>query len=222
MRVIRATAEAKGSPLLVQGDDWHIEAHDGGLRHINSDGEAQLPRPSLAGPHQVDNAGAAITILRYLGVRPAALSAALTNAKWPARMQLLTKGPLVRAAGRSELWLDGGHNTAAGLAVARTLEEMPARTNRIVCGMLNTKDISSFLAAIRSVADRLYAVAIPGEEASLPAAKVARAASDVGFRAEPAMTAEEAVRHSVAETPDSRILVCGSLYLAGSILRENA
>ena len=222
MRVIRDTAMAKGSPLLVQGVDWQIEAFDGGLRHTNSDGHVLLPRPSLVGPHQVDNAGAAISVLRHLGLRKPALAAALANAKWPARMQRLTKGPLVEAAGRSELWLDGGHNAAAGLAVARTLEDMPARTTRIVCGMLNTKDIRSFLAAIRKAADRLYAVAIPGEEASLPAAKVACAASEAGFRAEPAVTTEDAVRQSVAETPDSRILICGSLYLAGSILRENA
>ncbi len=222
MRVIRAAAERAAAPLLVQGEDWDVKPCGGGLRCRFKGEEIQLPRPSLAGPHQIGNAGAAVAVLRELGVEQPALSAALTEARWPARMQRLKSGPLVEAAGDSEVWLDGGHNAAAGIAAARTLQEMPARVNRIICGMLNTKDIRGYLSAVRAAAGKLYGVAIPGEKASLSAAGVADAANDVGFSAETAGTVEEAARRSAAEAPGARILVCGSLYLAGTVLRENA
>ena len=222
MRVIRGVAEQIGAPLLVQGIDWNIEPYDGGMRHSFNGEDILLPRPSLVGPHQISNAGAAVTVLRHLGVKMPALAHALTNASWPARMQRLKTGPLVEAAGDSEVWLDGGHNAAAGIAVAQSLREMPDRVNRIICGMLNTKDIRSYLSAVRTASDKLYGVAIPGEEASLSAASVANAASEVGFDAERAKSAEEAARRSAVDSPGARILVCGSLYLAGAILRENA
>ncbi|MCY3878330.1 MAG: bifunctional folylpolyglutamate synthase/dihydrofolate synthase [Rhodobacteraceae bacterium] len=222
MSEIRASAERVKAPLLVQGVDWWVEPFDGGLRHVNSDGEVLLPRPGLIGPHQIGNAGAAVTVLRHIGVSHSALTAALTRASWPARMQKLKRGPLIDAAGSSEVWLDGGHNPAAGTAVAETLREMPARANRLVCGMLKGKDIHGYLKALRCSADSLYGVVIPGEDSSLSASAVALTASELGFRAKAAPTTEEAVRQSAAESPGARILVCGSLYLAGRVLRENS
>ena len=99
---------------------------------------------------------------------------------------------------------------------------MPAKTTRLVCGMLHTKDVRGFLRALRSAADRLYGIAVPGEESSLPAARVAATASELGFSAEASPTAEAAVSRISAERPDCRILVCGSLYLAGAVLQENS
>ncbi len=221
MDVIRTVAKDVGAPLIVQDEDWAIQPFDGGLRHICSDGEVLLPMPSLVGPHQIGNAGAAITVLRRLGINSSSLASALTGAAWPARMQRLKSGPLVKAAGESELWLDGGHNAAAGQAVARTLEDMPPRTNRIVCGMLNTKDIHGFLSPLRGVAERLCGVSIPGEEAAMPAYSIAVAANEIGFNAQTAATTEEAVQQFAQEAPGERILVCGSLYLAGWILQNN-
>ena len=222
MRAIREVAERIDAPLFVQGEEWEVEVFDGGLRHRLYGEEISLPRPRLVGPHQICNAGAAVTVLRKLNVKSQALSSALTDASWPARMQKLKSGPLVDAAGDSEVWLDGGHNAAAGIAVAKSLQEMPACANRVICGMLNTKDIQSYLSAVRQAADNLYGVAIPDEEASLPAASVANIASTIGFKSELAETVEDAVRRSVADAPGDRILVCGSLYLAGRVLRENA
>ena len=222
MSEIRVSAERVKAPLLVQGVDWWVEPFDGGLRHVNSDGEVLLPRPGLIGPHQIGNAGAAVTVLRHIGVSHSALAAALTRASWPARMQKLKRGPLIDAAGSSEVWLDGGHNPAAGTALAETLREMPARANRLVCGMLKGKDIHGYLKALRCSADSLYGVVIPGEDSSLSASAVALTASELGFRAKAAPTTEEAVRQSAAESPGARILVCGSLYLAGRVLRENS
>ena len=218
---IRRIARACGAPLLVQNRDWFVEARDGGLWYRDGDGELDLPCPNLIGGHQVDNAGAAIAALRLLGAADPALSSAVTRAVWPGRMQHLRSGPLIEASRGSELWLDGGHNPAAGTALADTLCSMPSKTTRIVCGMLNTKDVRGFLRALKRAADRLYGIAIPGEGASLSAQHIAAAAREVGFDAIAAGNAERAVRQISADSPGCRILICGSLYLAGSVLREH-
>ena len=221
LTAIRKRAELVGAPLRIQDQDWSVQASEAHLVYRDHEGKMLLPRPRLVGPHQIDNAGAAITVLKGLGTGERAIAAAMTDAEWPARMQLLKKGPLVEAAHSSEVWLDGGHNPAAGEAVAGAIRSMPERATRIVCGMLGNKDIHSFLRSLRTVADRLYGVTIPGEPAALPAANVAGVAREIGFRAEAAADTEQAVRKIVSEESGSRILVCGSLYLAGSILREN-
>lgn len=220
--VIERIAKRVGAPILLQDRDWQVAKSVGGIRYRDREGVLDLPSPNLVGHHQIGNAGAATAVLRHFGLERQHIEAAITGADWPARMQRLRTGPLVAAARNSEIWLDGGHNPAAGRAIARTLEEMPSKATRLVCGMLNTKDIRGFLNALRSVADRLYGIAVPGEEASLPAAKIAAAASELGFSAETSPTAEVAVRRISTEQPDSRIVLCGSLYLAGAVLQENS
>ena len=221
LRRISEIAQSVGAPLLLQDRDWTVKSSDSRIVHKGPHGELELPRPGLVGPHQVENAGAAIMVLSHLGFGRDAIASAMTDAVWPARMQLLKRGPLVDAASNSEIWLDGGHNPAAGLAVASTFRSMPDRATRIICGMLGTKDIRSFLGALRTVADRLYGITIPGEPAALPAANVAQVARELGFKAEAAPNAEHAARKIASEEPESRILVCGSLYLAGRVLQEN-
>ncbi|MCY4195902.1 MAG: bifunctional folylpolyglutamate synthase/dihydrofolate synthase [Rhodobacteraceae bacterium] len=221
MQVIRDVARDVGAPLLVRGEEWDVDIHEGVLSHRFNGEAIDLPLPALVGPHQIGNAGAALALLRHIGVRSTSLSSALTDADWPARMQRLKSGPLVAAAADSELWLDGGHNKAAGQAAAQALQEMKGNKNGIVCGMLNSKGIGGYLSAMRSVAERLYGIAIPGEAASLSAPYVAETAQGLGFKAETAETAEQAVSRCATEMPGSRILICGSLYLAGNILREN-
>ena len=222
LRRIAEIADSLNAPLLLQDRDWFVEEAGSCIRHSGPGGTMELPRPRLVGPHQVDNAGAAIMVLRHMGFERDVISAAMTNAEWPGRMQLLKSGPLVDAARDSEVWLDGGHNPAAGEAVASTIRSMPEQVTGIICGMLDTKDIKSFLAALRGVADRLYGITIPGEPAALPAANVAETARQLGFRAEASSNVEQAASRIAGEEPGSRILVCGSLYLAGRILRENA
>ena len=221
LRQIAKVADLLRAPLLLQDRDWTVESSEFQIIHRSLEGELILPRPSLIGTHQVENAGAAITVLRHFGFGRDAIASAMTDAVWPARMQLLRKGPLVDAARNSEIWLDGGHNPAAGHAVASTFRSMPDRATQIICGMLGNKDIRSFLGALRAVADRLYGITIPGEPAALPAANVAQVARELGFEAEASPDVEHAARKIASEVPDSRILVCGSLYLAGSVLREN-
>jgi dihydrofolate synthase/folylpolyglutamate synthase len=187
----------------------------------DENGLLDLPLPNLPGPHQIDNAGAALMALRHLGFGEAACEAAVSRACWPARMQRLKTGPLVTAAGPCELWLDGGHNPAGGEAVAATLARMPERRTHLVVGMLNTKDIGGYLRPLSTVAESLTAVSIPGEANTLTAEQTQAAARAAGIGAGVADSVLDAVTRLAASDPGSRILICGSLYLAGGVLREN-
>jgi dihydrofolate synthase/folylpolyglutamate synthase len=219
--VIEAVAARNMAPLYVYGQHWHASREAGRMVYQDEQGLLDLPLPNLPGLHQVQNAGGAIAVLRALGFDAAACEGAVTNAQWPARMQRLRHGPLVEAAGQAELWLDGGHNPAAGLALSTVLAEMPEVPTYLICGMLNTKDITGYLRPLAPYVAGLYAVSIPGEAATLPAATTAKAARDVGIAAVEVPDVAQALESIVAEAPHGRVLICGSLYLAGNILRQN-
>jgi dihydrofolate synthase/folylpolyglutamate synthase len=222
MQVIEAKAERLGAPLLAHGQQWQVWEERGRLVFQDETGLLDLPRPALIGAHQVENAGAALAGLRALGFGEDACEAAMTDATWPARMQRLREGPLVEASGTAELWLDGGHNPSAGAALASVLAGLPDRPLRLVCGMLNTKDVGGFMRPLAPHAKDLTAISIPGEAATLTAKETAQAARGAGIEARTAESLDAAIRDIVAETPEARILICGSLYLAGHVLRANA
>ena len=219
--VIEDRARALGAPLLAHGQHWHVSEERGRLIFQDETGLLDLPLPNLPGAHQIENAGAALAALRHLKIGDAAYEAAVSQAHWPARMQRLASGPLVDAANGAELWLDGGHNAAAGQALARHLASLPQRPTHLICGMLNTKDISGYLSPLADVAQTLTAVSIPGEANTLPAETTAETSNAVGLSATSAGSVVEAIHQITAPSPDARILICGSLYLAGNILREN-
>jgi dihydrofolate synthase/folylpolyglutamate synthase len=221
LAVIEARAEELGAPLLVHGQHWHAWEEHGRMVFQDETGLLDLPRPNLIGPHQIGNAGMALAALRHLGFAEPAFEAAVTRAEWPARMQRLKSGPLVDMAGACELWLDGGHNPAAGHALAETLVTLPPKPLHLICGMLRTKDVSGYLDALARTADSLTAVAIPGETATLTAEETRDAALSVGLEATIADDVGQAVDRIARTHPGARILICGSLYLAGSVLREN-
>ncbi len=221
LEVIEARAEKLGAPLLVHGQHWNVFEERGRLIFQDENGLLDLPLPTLPGPHQIDNAGAALAALRHLGADGAACEAAVTGAYWPARMQRLAHGPLVEAAGGCELWLDGGHNPAGGEAVAATLARMPKKPTHLILGMLNTKDIAGYLRPVAAEARSLTAVSIPGEANTLTAEDTQAAAARAGIEAGTAASVADAVAAIAARDPGARILICGSLYLAGHILREN-
>lgn len=221
MEVIEARAARLGAPLIAHGQHWHVWEERGRLVFQDERGLLDLPMPRLIGAHQVVNAGAALAALRALGQDETACEAAVTRAEWPARLQRLRHGPLVETAGPAELWLDGGHNPAAGIALAEAVRRLPPRPLHLVCGMLNTKDVTGFMRPLAAVAESLTAVSIPGEAATLPAAETCNAARGAGLAAETAGDVQEAVSRIAARTPGARILICGSLYLAGRVLREN-
>lgn len=221
LAVIEARAERLGCPLHVAGQHWHVRAEADRLIFEDETGLLDLPLPALRGPHQIDNAGAAIAALRVLGFGPDACEAAVTRAEWPARMQRLRHGPLVEAAGDCDLWLDGGHNPAGGQAIAATLAAMPPRPTHLICGMLNTKDIDGYLRPLADQAASLTAVSIPGEPNTLPAQATAAAARRVGLPAQTTETVLAAIQSLRHTQGPCRMLICGSLYLAGQVLREN-
>ncbi len=221
LAVIEARAARLGCPMLVHGQHWRAWEERGRLIFQDENGLLDLPLPNLPGPHQIDNAGAALAALRHLGADEAACEAAVTRADWPARMQRLRHGPLVDAAGSSELWLDGGHNPAGGEAVAATLARMTAKPTHLILGMLNTKDIAGYLRPVAACAQSLTAVSIPGEANTLSAEQTQAAARAAGIEADTAESVLSAVARIAAADPGSRILICGSLYLAGGVLREN-
>lgn len=219
--VIEKTAARLGAPVLAFGQYWHVWEEAGRLVFQDENGLLDLPLPNLLGRFQVQNAGAALMALRHLGYGGAACEAAVTRAVWPARMQRLRRGPLVDLAPSVELFLDGGHNPAGGQAVADTLARMPARETHLICGMLNTKDVGGYMAPLRGHAKTLRAVAIPNEVNTLPADTTAAAAQAAGIDARTAPSVAGALADIAAENPQARVLICGSLYLAGVILREN-
>lgn len=221
LRVIEARAMGLSAPIVAHGQHWMIQPERDGMVFQDDHGLWDLPRPNLIGPHQVQNAGTALAALRALGATDAQARAAVTQAEWPARMQRLRHGPLVDLAQGAELWLDGGHNPAGGQALAATLAAMPARPTHLVCGMLNTKDVAGYLRPLADHAAGLTAIDIPGEPNTLPATQTADAARQVGMTAHVAQDAAQAVEQLVTRHPGARILICGSLYLAGRILRDN-
>lgn len=219
--VIEAKAARLMAPLSISGQHWTASREGDALIYQDERGLIDQPLPVLPGPHQIDNAGTAIAALRALGYGAREAQAAVSRAEWPARMQRLRHGPLVGLAGGSELWLDGGHNPAGGEAVAATLRAMPPRPTFLICGMLNTKDVGGYMRPLAAVADGLTAVAIPGEANTLPAEVTAEAAADAGLPATVAPDVATAVADLAAAHPGARLLICGSLYLAGRVLRQN-
>ena len=221
MAVIEARAARLGCPVLAFGQQWSAWEERGRLVYQDENGLLDLPLPNLPGPFQIQNAGAAIAALRALGKDAAACEAAVTKAYWPARMQRLRVGPLVDSAPGVELWLDGGHNPAGGAAVAATLARMPVRETHLICGMLNTKDVRGYMQPFAGQVTRLHAVSIPGEKNTLPADVTRDAAASVGMQAVVADSVAQALAAIAAVAPGARVLICGSLYLAGGVLREN-
>jgi dihydrofolate synthase/folylpolyglutamate synthase len=230
MAMIALEAKAARAPLFVHGADYHVFAERGRLVYQDEHGLIDLPLPRLPGRHQIDNAGLAIACLRRAGleVPQEAIATGLQSVDWPARMQRLRSGPLVEAAPPgADIWLDGGHNPAAGAAIAAAfaeIEERDARPLVLVTGMLTTKDPAGFFRPFAGLARHALTVPVPDSDAGFDPEVLARIAMemDVPARAQPHVRAAfETIRESFAKRQPPRILICGSLYLAGSVLREN-
>jgi dihydrofolate synthase/folylpolyglutamate synthase len=225
----REAARAK-APIKIAGEDWSATEERGRLVYQDDAGLLDLPAPRLYGRHQFENAGVAIAALRAvagLTIPPGAFEVGIAKADWPARMQRLAQGRLAALCPPgSELWLDGGHNTEGGRAVANALADLEERVSRplvLVIGMLSTKDCENFLKNFAGLARRVVAVPVPHQEKTFPPAVIAEAARAVGIPAQSAgdvETALEAIGRFGLE-PAPRILIAGSLYLAGAVLSAN-
>lgn len=234
--VIQTHATGLGAPGMFASDDWTVKPVAGGMT-INSDGmDTYLPQPALPGEHQHHNAALAVKALENLGgfhIPGPAMARGLTMVEWPARFQHLTVGLLAdRLPQGWELWLDGGHNEAAATVIVNEVrrwdEERKRRPLHLVFGMLNTKDAGAFLGILKEVADSVHTVSIPGEDNALSANDLSAAAHEAGHNSTASPGVSAAIEDIIAgsgpppRTTPSRILICGSLYLAGEVLAHNS
>lgn len=222
MTVIERVAARAGAQLIVFGQDYTCTFEDGRLIFRDEAGLLDMAPPRLPGTHQHDNAGIAVAALRALGIDDGTAEKAPSAATWPARIQRLTEGPFGRMAADAgiELWLDGGHNAAAGQALAAHFRTLPTARLHMICGMLDTKDQIGFLRPFADLAAQLTAVPIPDTAAALPSEAIARDARAAGLTADTSETVEAALAAAIAAGA-KRVLICGSLYLAGDVLRHN-
>ncbi len=227
---IERRAAIVGAPLVIHGQDWQAYEEHGRLVYQDTGGLLDLPLPRLSGRFQIGNAGTAIAALRALedfSFTEQNIETGLLDAEWPARLARLTAGPLVELApADAEIWLDGGHNPAAAEAIATSLAELEDRVPRplvLIMGMLNTKDPAGFMRPFSGLAQKIIAVGIPGEKNAISPEVLADIAEAQGFLAEPAETFSAALGlTSLDPRVPPRILICGSLYLAGHVLAANA
>jgi dihydrofolate synthase/folylpolyglutamate synthase len=225
--VIERQAKRVRAPLHVAGEHWSVHGERARLVYQDDDGLLDLPMPKLYGRHQLDNAGTAIATLRASGLALPlrAFEIGLAKAEWPARMQLLTQGALKDIAPpEAELWLDGGHNAEGGRAVAAALGDLEERVSRplvLIVGMLTTKDSAGFLSNFAGMTRRVIAVPIPQQDKSVAPQALAEIARGVGIPAESSAGLEQALKAAGRFELAPRILITGSLYLAGEVLRRN-
>jgi dihydrofolate synthase/folylpolyglutamate synthase len=230
MAVIEEQAKQLQAPLHIAGQHWHVNVERGRLVYQDDRGLMDLAAPRLFGRHQFDNAGLALATLRALGafkIGAAAFEAGIVSAEWPARMQRLASGALVEQAPPAcEIWLDGGHNAEGGRVVAAALGDLEERVSRplvLIAGMMANKDASGFLANFAGLTRHIIAVQIPDRDGAMPADRLADAARALGMRVEIAASVEAALRSltGLAYEVPPRIVITGSLYLAGHVLATN-
>jgi dihydrofolate synthase/folylpolyglutamate synthase len=230
LAVIERQAARMAAPIRIAGEDWTATEERGRLVYQDEDGLLDLPAPKLLGRHQFENAGLAIATLRGvagLKLPQAAFEAGVVDADWPARLQRLSQGPLAALAqSGGELWLDGGHNPDGSRATAAALADLEERVSRplvLVVGMLSTKDAPGFLGNFAGLARHVVAVPVPGHEASIAPEAIAGIARAAGIPAAGRDSVEEALIAiaSLELDPPPRILITGSLYLAGHVLAAN-
>ncbi len=230
MTVVEAQAGRMRAPLHAAGQQWHVSVERGRLVYQDDRGLMDLAAPKLFGRHQFDNAGLAIATLRAQSafkIDPAAFEAGIVNAEWPARMQRLTSGKLVDQGPKgSEIWLDGGHNAEGGRVAAAALGDLEERVSRplvVIAGMMANKDAENFLANFAGLTRHIMAVQIPGRNNAMPPDRLADAARALGMRVEISASVEAALQtlSRLAYEVPPRILITGSLYLAGHVLAAN-
>ena len=222
---IERVAEKVGSPVFIANQDWQAFEQHGRMVFQDENGLLDLSLPQLKGRHQVDNAGNAIAAIRLLDdarVSESHIEQGLKSVIWPARMQRLGAGVLTILIPKdAELWLDGGHNPSAGRVIARAFSDINDRHSRplvLIWGMLNTKDAASFIEPFAGLAQRVVTITIPDEPNAVPADELAEIARSRNLSAETATSLTKALGQALLTTPAPRILICGSLYLAGHVL----
>jgi dihydrofolate synthase/folylpolyglutamate synthase len=212
-RAVAITAGRHGAELFMRGQAWRAEAGDK-IAYVDAFGELSLPLPWLEGAHQADNAALAVAMLRHqdqVAISPDAMRAGILSARWPARLQRLGDGSLTALAPGREVWLDGGHNPDAGAAIARHFRGQPLH---LIIGMLANKDPSAIVAPLAGQLLSLSVVPAPGHEAHAPK-------DFAPFTTLPVHSFANVAKALAGLPPDGKVLIAGSLYLAGEVLRLN-
>lgn len=231
LEVLVDTADRLDCPLSVYGQDFLAFEENGRMVYQDDDGLMDLTSPRLPGRHQFANAAAAIAGVKAAGfaLSERAIDRAMATVMWPGRMQKLTQGLLTELAPEgSEIWLDGGHNPGAGIVIAEALAEQEEKSPRplfLIAGMINTKDQGGYFHAFKGLVKHVYTVPVNFSESSVPNDELAIRATEAGLSAEPVSSVASALQ-LLRETWNEndvppRILIGGSLYLAGSVLAEN-
>jgi dihydrofolate synthase/folylpolyglutamate synthase len=220
---LEALAAKRGTPLICAGQDFTHATENERLLIHHETGLLDLPLPNLTGAHQLINAATAVALARELGVSQAAMAKGLETAKWPARLQKLSHGPLVEKAKaalpQATLWLDGGHNEAAAKALAAWAKPQAPRPLHIILALLNTKAQDAYMAALAETGAQIYCVPIEDNPNTIAPDELAATARAHGLHASAHATIEKALEP--ISTPNALILIAGSLYLAGAVLRDN-
>ncbi len=221
---IAVQSTLSGAELMARGEAWDAVIYEGRLHYRDEAGKISLPLPRMTGAHQADNAALAVAMLRHqsaITVPEAALSAAMEWTRWPARMQLLAKGPLTDVLPEgSQVWLDGGHNPDGGAAIAKTLDSGPPV--HVIIGMLKNKDALGFLRPFAHKVESLHAVPIRGHEHHDPKDICWWVQDSLGVLfADPVDNVNVALERLAARGEAVNVLICGTLYLAGQVLRLN-
>ena len=226
--VILKVAEQKGTKLSVYGRDWFSSIKDDKLVFEDEEGQLELPKPKLTGNHQYDNAGIAIAALRGLKISEQGLRNSVKKVDWPARLQNLRTGPLVKMVkdfhSKNEIWLDGGHNMAAGQAMANFLSKPFDGKNYLICGMINSKDVYSYLYPFRKVLSEVIGIKIPNEGSSQTKDDISFQAKKIFLYSSTSDTLDKAVKKILSRDTNQvkvRILIGGSLYLSGHVLKNH-
>jgi dihydrofolate synthase/folylpolyglutamate synthase len=213
-RILLEHAAATGAPVMLRGRDWDITPNQTGIRYADSAGTVDAPAPSLPGQFQCDNAGIAIAALRAANMPHT--PAGIAHAQWPARLQRL-HGRLAQLLPQDwELWLDGGHNPGAGVALAQHLQGWSDRPVHLIVGMKQAKDSAEFLRPLLKLAATVWAVREPDQHAALPIEAIIEASGGI---ARPGPRITDALRALPSGPAPARVLICGSLYLAGEVLK---
>lgn len=229
LAVIEREARRLGAPIIAGERDYGVREENGRLVFEDSRGLLDLPPPRLIGRHQYQNAATAIAALRAVepGLTASAYESGLSRAEWPARMQNLAKGHVAALApAGAEIWLDGGHNEDAGRALAQSMAELEDKVQKplvIICGSLASKDTGGFLRAFKGLAQEVVAVPVNADQYAKPPAEVAAAAASNGIPAAACGSVKSALAFLAARKwpAPPRILIAGSLYLAGEVLALN-
>ena len=220
--IIEKQAQKCNAVLHAHNRQWSVSSHSDRLLYRDEYQDYCFPEPNLIGPHQIQNAGTAIAVLQLLNFDTAVCAAALTSAEWPGRMQRLQSGPLVTMQRSGEIWVDGGHNPAAGMALAQVIKGFPTQPTYLVCGMQNSKDVAEFLRPMMSVIQGVTAVTVASVGNSHSTGTIMQAAQNLGIKAHTAPSVTKAVEAIFSHRSHARVVICGSLHLVGEVLSQNS